>query len=146
MPSGSTNSPVISRWGLTALATGYIAARYGLRPTPIYLGIVYPGLGLALSVLLVRDTRAHVALEAKDGATETGISFREVFALTTFKDRNLFAASQAGLVNNLNDGMSWRIFPLFYSAFGLGVERIGNFEGALSDGLGAAADRDRTAQ
>jgi MFS family permease len=53
------------------------------------------------------------------------MSFREVFALTSFKDRNLFAASQAGLVNNLNDGMSWGVFPLFYAAFGLSVERIG---------------------
>lgn len=111
--------------GLTAFATGYIASRYGLRPAPIYLGVVYAVLGLALSVLLVRDTRAHVALEARDARGGASISFREVFALTTFKDRNLFAASQAGLVNNLNDGMSWGIFPLFYSAFGLGVERIG---------------------
>jgi MFS family permease len=111
--------------GLTALATGYIAARYGLRPAPIYLGVAYAVLGLALSALLVRDTRAHVALETKRGGAATAISFREVFALTTFKDRNLFAASQAGLVNNLNDGMSWGVFPLFYSAFGLGVERIG---------------------
>jgi MFS family permease len=111
--------------GLTALVTGYIASRYGLRPAPIYLGVVYAVLGLTLSVLLVRDTRAHVALEAKDARAGAAISFREVFALTTFKDRNLFAASQAGLVNNLNDGMSWGIFPLFYSAFGLGVERIG---------------------
>ena len=53
------------------------------------------------------------------------MGFWEVFALTTFRDRNLFAASQAGLVNNLNDGMSWGIFPLFFAAFGLGVERIG---------------------
>lgn len=111
--------------GLTAFATGYIASRYGLRPLPIYLGIAYAVLGLALSVLLVRDTRAHVALEAKDARAGASISFREVFALTTFRDRNLFAASQAGLVNNLNDGMSWGIFPLFYSAFGLGLERIG---------------------
>jgi len=111
--------------GLTAFATGYIASRYGLRPAPIYLGVAYAVLGLTLSVLLVRDTRAHVALEAKDARAGASISFREVFALTTFKDRNLFAASQAGLVNNLNDGMSWGIFPLFYSAFGLGVERIG---------------------
>lgn len=111
--------------GLTAFATGYIASRYGLRPAPIYLGVVYAVVGLGLSVLLVRDTRAHVALEAKGTLASGGISFREVFALTSFKDRNLFAASQAGLVNNLNDGMSWGIFPLFYSAFGLGVERIG---------------------
>ncbi len=112
--------------GLTAFATGYIASRYGLRPAPIYLGIAYAVAGTVLSVLLVRDTRGHVALEASQTlAPPSALSFREIFALTTFKDRNLFAASQAGLVNNLNDGMSWGIFPLFYSAFGLGLERIG---------------------
>jgi len=111
--------------GLTALATGYLGATYGLRPAPIYLGVFYAIAGLVLSVLLVRDTRAHVALEAKALDDAQRLSFREVFALTSFKDRNLFATSQAGLVNNLNDGMSWGIFPLFYSAFGLGLERIG---------------------
>lgn len=116
--------------GLTALATGYIASLYGLRPAPIYLGVIYALAGLALSILLVRDTRAHVQLEMR-GATreERALSFREVFALTTFRDRNLFAASQAGLVNNLNDGMSWGIFPLFYASFGLGVARIGILKG-----------------
>ena len=112
--------------GLTALGTGYLAARYGLRPVPIYLGIGYVVLGAILSVLLVRDTRGHVALEsAAQAAKPQTITFREVFALTSFRDRNLFAASQAGLVNNLNDGMSWGIFPLFFSGFGLGIERIG---------------------
>lgn len=112
--------------GLTALATGYLASIYGLRPEPIYLGVAYAIFGTALSVFLVRDTRAHVALEM-GGATaaQPSLSFRQVFALTTYRDRNLFAASQAGLVNNLNDGMSWGIFPLFYSAFGLGLDRIG---------------------
>jgi MFS family permease len=112
--------------GLTALATGYLAGHYGLRPVPITLGIGYAVLGLILSVVLVRDTRQHVALEAASQvAKPQSISFREVFALTSFRDRNLFAASQAGLVNNLNDGMSWGIFPLFFAGFGLGVERIG---------------------
>lgn len=112
--------------GLTAFATGYIASRYGLRPAPIYLGIVYAVVGAALSILLVRDTRDYVALEARQALTAPPtLSFREVFTLTSFRDRNLFAASQAGLVNNLNDGMSWGIFPLFYSAFGLPLERIG---------------------
>jgi MFS family permease len=115
--------------GLTALATGYLGATYGLRPAPIYLGVFYAVAGLVLSVLLVRDTRAHVALEAKALDDVQRLSFREVFALTSFKDRNLFAASQAGLVNNLNDGMSWGIFPLFYAGFGLGVERIGLLKG-----------------
>jgi len=111
--------------GLTALATGYLAARYGLRPVPIYLGAAYAVAGLTLSVLVIRDTREHVALETRGAHESTPVRFSEVFALTSFKDRNLFAASQAGLVNNLNDGMSWGIFPLFYSAFGLGLERIG---------------------
>jgi len=111
--------------GLTALATGYLGAIYGLRPAPIYLGVFYAIAGLLLSVFLVRDTRAHVALETKAASESETLSFGEVFALTSFKDRNLFAASQAGLVNNLNDGMSWGIFPLFYASFGLGLERIG---------------------
>lgn len=112
--------------GLTALGTGYLAARYGLRPVPIYLGIGYAILGTILSVWLVRDTRGHVALESASlSAKPQTITFREVFALTSYRDRNLFAASQAGLVNNLNDGMSWGIFPLFFSGFGLGIERIG---------------------
>jgi MFS family permease len=112
--------------GVTALATGYLASLYGLRPAPIYLGVAYAVLGLFLSVLLVRDTRAHVQLESETAETgRSTLTFRDVFALTTYRDRNLFAASQAGLVNNLNDGMSWGMFPLFYAAFGLGVERIG---------------------
>ena len=112
--------------GATAFLTGFIAAEHGLRPAPIYLGIGYAILGTALSILIVRDTRDHVRLEiAGHRQQPAAISFREVFALTSFRDRNLFAASQAGLVNNLNDGMSWGIFPLFFASFGLGIERIG---------------------
>ena len=112
--------------GVTAFLTGYLAGRYGLRPVPIYLGVGYAVVGAALSILLVRDTRDHVRLEMASHAKETSpLTFREVFALTSFRDRNLFAASQAGLVNNLNDGMSWGVFPLFFAANGLGVERIG---------------------
>jgi MFS family permease len=112
--------------GVTAFLTGYLASRYGLRPVPIYLGIGYAALGLLFSVLLIRDTRDHVRVETAGHARqEATIRFSEVFALTSFRDRKLFAASQAGLVNNLNDGMSWGIFPLFFSSLGLGVERIG---------------------
>jgi MFS family permease len=112
--------------GLTALATGYLASVYGLRPEPFYLGVAYVVLGLLVSALLVRDTGEHIRLEMASHAPEpAALSFREVFALTSLKDRNLFACSQAGLVNNLNDGMSWGVFPLFFSAFGLGVGRIG---------------------
>ncbi|HYT89558.1 MAG TPA: MFS transporter [Gemmataceae bacterium] len=112
--------------GITAFLTGYLASRYGLRPVPIYLGVGYAVLGTVLSIMLVRDTREHVRLEAAAHSQQSNSkSFREIFALTSFRDRNLFAASQAGLVNNLNDGMSWGIFPLFFASFGLGVERIG---------------------
>jgi MFS family permease len=112
--------------GVTAFLTGYIAGQYGLRPAPFYLGIGYAVFGLVLSVLLVRDTREHVRLEARGNQQQIApANFWEIFSLTSFRDRNLFAACQAGLVNNLNDGMSWGIFPLFFVSFGLGVERIG---------------------
>ena len=112
--------------GVTAFLTGYIAQRHGLRPEPFYLGIAYAVLGLMLSVILVRDTRHHVGLEvARHATTAETVDFWTIFRRTSFGNRNLFAASQAGLVNNLNDGMSWGIFPLFFAAYGLGVERIG---------------------
>jgi len=115
--------------GVTAFLTGYIAAAYGLRPAPFYLGIGYAVLGLSLSACFVRDTTEHVRLEmaamAAHGQAAPPVRFWEVFTRTSFGNRNLFAACQAGLVNNLNDGMSWGIFPLFFNAFGLGVERIG---------------------
>ncbi|WP_245340505.1 MFS transporter [Mesorhizobium sp. WSM4313] len=112
--------------GVTAFLTGYLASRYGFRPVPIYLGAGYAILGAALSILLVRDTREHLRLELANHPRQASpLSFREIFMLTSFSDRNLFAASQAGLVNNLNDGMSWGLFPLFFVANGLGIERIG---------------------
>ena len=135
--------------GLTAFLTGYIAQRYGLRPAPFYLGIAYAALGLVLSILLVTDTRQHVGLElSRHAATAEAVGFWEIFRRASFGDRNLFAASQAGLVNNLNDGMSWGIFPLFFSAFGLGVEQIGILKaiypavwGVLQTATGPLSDR-----
>lgn len=112
--------------GLTAFLTGYLASRYGLRPMPIYLGVGYAVAGTVLSILVIRDTRQHVQVEAARSTKPVStLSFREVFVLTSFRDRNLMAASQAGLVNNLNDGMSWGIFPLFFTTLGLGIERVG---------------------
>src|SRR6185436_11262376 len=110
--------------GVTAFLTGYIAQHYGLRPEPFYLGIGYSVLGLLLSILLVRDTRHHVGLEiTRHASSEETAGFWQVFRRASIGDRNLFAASQAGLVNNLNDGMSWGIFPLLFAGFGLGVEK-----------------------
>jgi MFS family permease len=111
----------------SALATGFVAARYGLRPEPFYLGVVFVVLGLVLSVLVVRETRHHVAVESRlhgDRPHEDTPAWREVFWRTTLRDRDLSSVSQAGLVNNLNDGMAWGLFPLFFAAAGMDVERI----------------------
>ncbi len=133
--------------GLTAFLTGYIAQRYGLRPAPFYLGIGYAVLGLVLSILLVTDTRHHVGLELAHHATAAEPArFWEIFRRTSFGDRNLFAASQAGLVNNLNDGMSWGIFPLFFASYGLSVERIGVLKAAYPAVWGVLQTADRPAQ
>lgn len=135
--------------GVTAFVSGYIAQRHGLRPDPFWLGVGYAVLGLVLSVFLVRDTRGHVAVETAAHASQAErLTFAQVFSLTSFKDRNLFAASQAGLVNNLNDGMSWGIFPLWFAAQGLAIERIGVLKavypmvwGALQTLTGPLSDR-----
>jgi MFS family permease len=112
----------------SALATGWIAANYGLRPQPFYLGVVFVAVGLALSVVLVRETRHHVAQEAKllaSNPNDRAPSPREVFWRTTFRDRNLSSVSQAGLVNNLNDGMAWGLFPLVFVAAGMNLAQVG---------------------
>ena len=135
---------------LSALATGWIAGRYGLRPEPFVPGVFFVVVGLGLSALLVRDTAHHATRESAlrgNGETLTG---REVFWRTTLQDRNLSSISQAGLVNNLNDGMAWGLFPLFFAAAGLSLSQIAAlaaiypatwglvqlFTGALSDRVG----------
>jgi MFS family permease len=115
---------------LTALTTGYIAEHAGLRPEPFYLGLVFTGLGLGLSTLFVRETRAHADHEAmthvaRHAGDNDVLSTREVFRLTSFGERALSSCSQAGLVNNLNDGLAWGLFPLAFAAAGLSVARIG---------------------
>ena len=138
---------------LSALATGYVATTYGLRPEPFYLGVGFSIIGLLLSLVVVRETHGHARHEAKGhqgGVHAATLSQREVFLRTSFRDRDLSSVSQAGLVNNLNDGMAWGLFPIFYAAAGLSLERIGwlaaiypavwgvgqLFTGALSDRLG----------
>ena len=114
---------------LTAFATGLIAERWGLRPAPFLLGLAYAGLGLGLSALFVRETRGHAHHEAvvHDGREHLhgGLSTRGVFVLTSFRETALSAASQAGLVNNLNDGLAWGLLPIYYAAAGLSVAEIG---------------------
>jgi MFS family permease len=138
---------------LSALATGYVATAYGLRPEPFYLGVGFALIGLLLSVFLVRESHGHARHEAMNPhvlAESSTLSQSEVFLRTSFVDRNLSSVSQAGLVNNLNDGMAWGLFPLFYAAMGLSLEQIGwlaaiypavwgvgqLFTGALSDRVG----------
>jgi MFS family permease len=109
-----------------ALATGWIAARSGLRPDPFYLGVMFVVLGLGLSAVLVRETAPHVVLESRQRALSGDVPTpREVFWRTTLADRNLSSITQAGLVNNLNDGMAWGLFPLFFASANLSLERIG---------------------
>ena len=108
-----------------AFLTGVIAQRYGLRPEPFYLGIAFVALGLALSTLLVRDTAPFVALEsAGRSRAASPPSLWHSFAETTWRRSHLFGVSQAGFVKNLNDGMAWGIFPLFFASKGLELDRI----------------------
>src|SRR5207302_8092878 len=111
---------------MAALASGYLAAAYALRPQPFYLGVVFAVAGLVLSIFFVRDTHAHARQEAKQLATSTIAKpgFGQILLLVSWRDKSLFAASQAGLVNNLNDGLAWGLFPLYFAAAGLAVEQV----------------------
>ena len=114
----------------TALATGWIASAHGLRPEPFFLGLAYAALGLGLSTLAVRETHGHARHEATNHTpTATGhhdgLTTGEIFRLTSFRDKALSSCSQAGLVNNLNDGLAWGLFPIFFADAGLSVGRIG---------------------
>ncbi len=136
-----------------ALMTGWIAARTGLRPDPFYPGVLFVVLGLGLSFALVRETSSHVALESAQAPSPNEDSNQTpggVFWRTTWTDRNLSTISQVGLVNNLNDGMAWGLFPLFFAAANVRLDRIGTLAaiypatwglaqlatGALSDRVG----------
>jgi MFS family permease len=115
---------------VTGLATGWLAAAYGLRPAPFLLGLAYAAMGLGLSTVFVRETAGHARHEARshvprDGAPAQDLTARQIFTLTTFRERALSAASQAGLVNNLNDGLAWGLYPILFATSGLGVARIG---------------------
>ncbi len=149
---------------LSALATGYIAASYGLRPAPFVPGLAFGFIGLSLSFFFVRETKPYAKLEASltkplansnrtlSSPSRSGRqpSFAQILLLTSWKDRALFAASQAGMINNLNDGMVWGLIPIFLAGAGLRIDQIGLvaatypgvwglsqlFTGALSDRWG----------
>jgi MFS family permease len=137
---------------LAAWVTGLLAAEYGLRPAPFLLGLAFAAVGLGLSLAFVRETAGHVAREVADRADGDGppLTRRQVFALATWRDRSLSAASQAGLVNNLNEGMAWGLFPVYFALGGIDLATVGLliaiapavwgfgqlFTGALSDRIG----------
>lgn len=136
----------------SALATGFIAAHYGLRPEPFYLGVGFVVIGLLLSAFAVRETKHHVAAESKlhGDLPSDALTQRDIFWRTTLLDKNLSSVSQAGLVNNLNDGMAWGLFPLFFTAARMDLGQVGTlaaiypatwgvaqlFTGAWSDRVG----------
>ena len=137
----------------SALATGFVAAHYGLRPEPFYLGVAFVVLGLLLSVAIVRETKHHATVESRlhgELPPNAMPTQREVFWRTTLLDRNLSSVTQAGLANNLNDGMAWGLFPLFFAGARMSLKEVGLlaaiypatwgiaqlFTGALSDRLG----------
>ena len=133
---------------LSAIAAGYLAATYGLRPQPFLLGIGFALAGLLLSFFFVRESQGHARHEAarlsassqppagdrtptpdRTSFSQEAPSFKEIFLLTSWKNKTLFGVSQAGLVNNLNDGLAWGLFPLFFAAEGLPLAQIGLLAG-----------------
>lgn len=136
-----------------ALAAGYAAATWSLRPEPFYLGVVFAVLGLLVSLLFVRETQPFARLEAAQRPQPAGVqaaqpSFAHILLLTSWKDRTLFSVSQAGMVNNLNDGMAWGLFPLYFALAGVPLLEVGMLSaiypavwGLAQLGTGALSDR-----
>ena len=122
--------------------TGYLASTFGLKPYPFYLGIIFAILGLAISWIIVKDTRRFTTLEIKEDASESpeqkdnaiDLSFKEVFLQTSWKNRTLLSVSQAGLINNLIFGVTWGLFTLYFASFAIGINEIG-FLKALHPGI-----------
>ena len=130
---------------VVGFVTGYLAAIYGLKPYPFYLGIVFAIAGFLISWLIVKDTKKFTLLEIENHdalvsenkdkhETKGDLSFRRVFIQTSWKNRSLLAISQAGLVNNLIFGVSWGLFTLYFSSFALTTNDIGLLK-ALHPGI-----------
>ena len=155
---------------MVGFATGYLASVYGLKPYPFYIGIAFALVGTLLSWIIVRDTKQFMLLETKNhdddnnvkqeesGLAESnnndnsssngGLTFKQVFALTSWENRTLLSVSQAGLVNNLVFGVSWGLFTLYFASFQLSVNEIGFLKalhpavwGILQLGTGTLSDK-----
>jgi MFS family permease len=126
---------------LVGFITGYLAATYGLKPYPFYLGIAFALLGLLISFFVVKDTRKFTLLEIKEQEQEEGTedeakskqytaspsettSFLQVFSITSWKNHSLLSASQAGLVNNLVFGVTWGLFTIYFASMDFSVNDI----------------------
>ncbi len=114
--------------------TGALAATFGLRPAPFLLGVAVAALGLGLSTMFVRETHHHARHEAASHSPRPGdhdgvLTGRQIFTLTSFREKALSSASQAGMVNNLNDGLAWGLYPVLFATSGLGLARIGTLIG-----------------
>jgi len=114
---------------VAALVSGYLASEYGLRPEPFYPGVVIAVIGLLLSVFLVKDTSGYAKLEASLSGNTESKTFREAFILTSWKNKNLFSVSQAGLINNMNDGVAWGLLPIVFALAGHDIIEIGILAG-----------------
>ena len=133
----------------TALATGYLAATYGLRPVPFLLGIAFAAIGLGMSVVFIRETREYARMEAATHqVSDANLTNGQVFVETSFKEPALSSACQAGMVNNLNDGLAWGLFPILFLTAGLSLSEIGILAalypavwGLAQLGTGALSDR-----
>ncbi len=111
---------------LSAAGSGFIAARYGLRPQPFFLGVALAGLGLGLSALAARETRAHAQLESNGSPR---LPFARIWQLGSYRDRRLAALSRTGLVNNANDALAWGLLPLLFLHRGLDAAGVGLIAG-----------------
>ena len=132
---------------IAAFLTAIIADHYGLRPAPFYLGIGLSLAGCFLSAFFVRETHSFTQIEAEQSSTLTSHlesqtieapSFGKVFTLTSWRNKNLFSCSQAGLINNLNDGMAWGLLPLLFASLGFSLRTIGLLAGIYPAAWGIA--------
>jgi MFS family permease len=149
---------------MVGFATGYLASVYGLKPFPFYFGITFAVLGTLLSWIVVRDTKQFILLETKShddddveqkefevrssNSDQGGLTFKQVFAQTSWRNRTLLSVSQAGLVNNLVFGVSWGLFTLYFASFNLNLNDIGFLKalhpavwGILQLGTGILSDK-----
>jgi MFS family permease len=109
---------------VSAWATGYVASQYSVRPEPFYLGVIYVIIGLILSFFFAKETLQYVALETENHS-KVLFTQKEIFLKTSFTDKNLSSVSQAGFVNNLNDGMAWGLFPILFASLNMSLAQIG---------------------